>query len=75
MIAAIFEQMTSIASAFVSFLISLFESVVGVFWTAGTGSDPGQLTIVGTLLLIGAVVGFAMWGLSYIRSLIRVRKA
>lgn len=75
MISAIFQEMTTIASAFVSFLISLFESVVGVFWTAGSGSDPGQLTIVGTLLLIGAVVGFAMWGLSYIRSLIRVRKA
>lgn len=75
MISAIFQEMTTIASAFVSFLISLFESVVGVFWQAGSGSDPGQLTVVGTLLLIGAVVGFAMWGLSYIRSLIRVRKA
>lgn len=73
MVAAIFEELGTIATSFVSFLVSMFESVVSIFWTPGTGDDPGQLTFVGILLLISIATGLVMWGLSYLRRFIRIR--
>lgn len=73
MVAAIFEELGTIASSFVSFLVSLFQSVVSIFWTPGTGNDPGQLTFVGILLLISIGTGLVMWALSFLRRMIRIR--
>lgn len=73
MVSAIFEELTTIASDFVSFLVSLFQSVVSIFWTAGSGSDPGSLTFVGILLLISIATGLVMWALSFLRRMIRIR--
>lgn len=74
MISALFEELTNIASAFVTFLASLFQSVVAIFWTPGTGSDPGSLTFVGTLMLIAIATGLVMWALYFIKNLIRIRR-
>ena len=74
MISGIFNEMSNIAQAFISFLVDLFEAVVGIVYTPGSGSDTGQLTVIGPLFLIGLVTGLAMWALSYVRSLIRVRR-
>lgn len=74
MISALFEELTNIASAFVTFLAGLFESVVSIFWKAGTGSDPGSLTFVGTLMLIAIATGLVMWALYFIKNLIRIRR-
>lgn len=73
MVSGIFQVLGEIVSAFAALVVDLFEAVVSIFYTAGTGSDPGQLTIVGTLALIGAGVGLVMWGFRFIRSLIRVK--
>lgn len=73
MISAIFTEMTTIATAFVSFLTSLFTSVVGVIWTPGVGENPGSLTVLGTLFLVSIVTGLVIWALYFIRNLIRVR--
>lgn len=73
MITQIFQVLGDIISAFASLVVDLFSSVVSIFYTAGTGSDPGSLTIVGTLTLIGAGVGLVMWAFRFLRSLIRVK--
>lgn len=74
MIQGIFDAITSIVNAFVGVLTNLFEKVVALIWTPGTGNDPGSLTVVGTLLLIALGTGLVMWGFYFIRSLIRVRR-
>ena len=74
MISALFTELTNIASAFVTFLAGLFEEVVAIFWTAGTGNDPGTLTFVGTLMLIAIATGLVMWALYFIKNLIRIRR-
>lgn len=74
MISAIFDAISEIVTAFVSTLVSLFSQVVNVFYTPGSGSDPGSLTLLGTLMLIALSTGLVMWGIYFIRSLIRVRR-
>ena len=74
MISAIFDAISTIVTAFISLLVSLFTQVVSVFYTPGAGNDPGSLTLVGTLMLISLSTGLVMWGIWFIRSLIRVRK-
>ena len=73
MVGAIFDVIGEIISAFASLLVSLFGSVVSIFYTAGSGNDPGSLTVVGTLALVGLGTGLVIWGFHYLRSLIRVR--
>lgn len=72
-VSEIFETLGSIVSSFVTMLVSLFESVVDIFYTPGTGDTQGELTIVGVLMLIGLGTGLVIWAFSYIRRLIRVR--
>lgn len=74
MISAIFDAITSIVNAFVGVLTNLFTQVASVFYTPGTGNDPGQLTLVGTLMLIALSTGLVMWAIYWIKSLIRVRR-
>lgn len=74
MVSAIFQALTDIATSFVSTLTSVFQNVVALIWTPGTGSDPGSLTVLGTLLLIAMGTGLVLWAFYFIRSLIRVRK-
>lgn len=74
MVSGIFEALTEIAQAFVSFLTGLFENIVGLIWVAPVDTTPGHLTVLGTLLLIGLATGLVMWAFYFIRSLIRVRR-
>lgn len=74
MINAIFQAISDIVTAFVQVLVSLFNGVTSIFYTPGTGNDPGQLTVVGTLMLIALATGLVIWAIYWIRSLIRVRK-
>lgn len=71
---AIFTALGTIASNFVTLLTSVFQSVANMIWTPGTGSDPGQLTVLGIFLLIGAGTGLVIFAFNFIRSLIRIRR-
>lgn len=77
MVEQIFETLGQIATGFANLLVSLFESVVSIFYVpaSGTGSDAvaAHLTIVGILMLVGLGTGLVIWAFKYIRSLIRVR--
>lgn len=74
MIANIFTELQTIATAFISFLVNIFTAVVDIIWTAGTDGGSGSFTIVGQLMLMGLATGLVMWALYFIRSLIRVRR-
>lgn len=74
MISSIFTELTAIINAFVTMLVSLFEKVVDIFYTAPTGgTGTGSLTVVGTLALISLGTGLVIWAFHYVKSLIRVR--
>lgn len=74
MINAIFEAIGDIVEAFIGVLGNVFNGVASLIYTPGTGSDPGQLTVLGTLMLIALATGLVVWGFYFIRSLIRVRR-
>lgn len=74
MVQAIFNVLAEIVQAFTTLLVSMFSSVVSIFYTPGTGNAAGELTIVGTLTLIALGTGLVMWAIYWIRSLIRVRR-
>lgn len=73
----IFNTIGTIIERFVALLVSLFDSVVDIFWVEATGSGEtavaGHLTVVGTLMLIALATGLVMWAFRFIRSLIRVK--
>lgn len=69
----LFEALASIVDGFVTMLVSLFNSVVDIFYTAGADGGAGELTIVGTLMLIGLGTGLVIWAFRYVRRLIQVR--
>lgn len=71
----IFNVLKNIIIAFVDLLVDLFENIVGIFYTAPSGDETtGELTVVGTLMLIALGTGLVIWGFNFIRGLIRVRK-
>lgn len=68
----IFGAMGEVATGFTTFLTNLFNSIVPIFWTAPTGSETtGSLTLIGTLTIVSAVIGLALWAFGFIRRLIR----
>ena len=74
MVSAIFDAIAEIIQDFIGCLSSLFTGVASLIYTPGAGSDPGQLTVLGTLMLISLATGLVLWGFYFIRSLIRVRR-
>lgn len=73
MVSAIFNEISTIVSSFVTLLTSLFGSVVEIFYTPGASGGAGSLTVVGTLSLIGLGTGLVIWAFNFVRRLIRVR--
>lgn len=74
MISAIFTNLTSGANSFVTFLTSLFQNVIAIFYTAPQGSETtGSLTDLGVLLVTAISVGFVYMGIRWITKLIKFR--
>lgn len=69
-VTGIFDTLGQIATEFGSFLASLFEGVVQLFWTEGAGSEPGQLTFLGVVMLLSLATGLFIWAFGYLRRLI-----
>lgn len=74
MVSAIFDAIQEIVTDFIETLGSLFTGVAGLIYTPGVGDAAGQLTVLGTLMLIALATGLVLWGFYFIRSLIRVRR-
>lgn len=71
---AIFEALSSIVTSFVTMLTGLFQNVVNLIWTPGSGGESGSLTVLGVFMLIGLATGLVLWAFYFIRSLIRIRR-
>lgn len=72
MISEIFQTIGEAITAFAQALASGVTSITSMFYTPGSGSDPGSMTFLGTLLLIAAGVGIVYWAFYLIRNLLRV---
>lgn len=69
MISEVFTELATIITSFSTLLISLFGSVVTIFYNTTDG-----LTIVGVLTLVGVGTGLVIWAFKFIRSMItRIR--
>ena len=74
MVEQIFSTLGNIATGFANLIVSLFNAVVAIFYTAPSGSETtGSLTIVGILALIGVGTGLVIWAFNFVRRLIRIR--
>lgn len=64
---------TSVWSEIVTFLVSLFSQISGLFYTPASGSGSGSLTFIGTLALITAGVSLVLLVFNLIRSFLVAR--
>lgn len=67
MLAQFISNGTTIIEGIGEWLVSAFNSVVGVLWTAPSGSDTtGSFTIVGLFVLISAIGSLVFFALNKI---------
>ena len=69
MITDIFSTIGDVVVAMTDVIVSLFESLVAIFYD----STAGDITLLGTLALIGAGVGLVYWAFGTVRGLFNVR--
>lgn len=72
-ITLIFQAIGQAVTSFAQALASSVTSVTSMFYTAGSGSDPGSLTFLGVLLCIAGGVGLVYFAYKTIRGLIKYR--
>lgn len=65
------DALESILTGFSSFIVSMFNAVIGIFFDQ-TGDSP-TVTVMGYILFLGVVVGVFWFVLSWIRRLLTVR--
>lgn len=71
-VADIFKVIGDAVTAFVGVLANCFNSIVSIFYAAGSDGGAGKFTFVGILLLVGAGVGLVYWVFYLIMKLCRV---
>lgn len=69
MVNAIIEALSAAGDWFVS----MFNSLVALFWVDGVGEAAGHLTFVGVLALIGVSIGLVFGLVRLIRGFLRMR--
>ena len=70
MVSEIFSTITEVITSFFGSLSQGVNSITGLIYTPGSGSDAGKLTTFGTLLLISAGVGIVYWLFRMVRKLV-----
>lgn len=73
MLNAIFDTLSTAGQSFITFMTTLLNNVVTIFWTAGSGETAGSLTDIGILTLVGVAVAFVFFALRWITRLIKLR--
>lgn len=63
--------LSSILTGFASFMVDVFESVIGIFFDQS--GDTPTVTVMGYILFLGVVVSIFWFVLSWIRRLLTVR--
>lgn len=69
MVTAIVEALSAAGEWFVS----MFNSIVKLFWVDAVGETAGHLTFVGVLALIGVSIGLIFGLIGLVRSFLRMR--
>lgn len=64
LLGSIWETMTGIATGFIELLSTIFNGLIALFWTPGTGEAAGEFTFLGILVLIGTVTPLVFYGLT-----------
>lgn len=72
MVTALLNTISSWITGFTTMFVNIFEGIVPIFYTAGEGSTPGQITLVGTLALAGLGISLVYFGYKVIRKLMRL---
>jgi hypothetical protein len=67
LITAIFDVISDTVLGMTGVVVDLFEALVGIFY------DGTDITLLGTLALIGAGVGLVYWAFDTVRGLFNVR--
>lgn len=70
MVSALIEVVQSWVTSFANMFVSIFESLVGIFYKSG---EQGGITLVGTLALAGLGIGLVYFAYRVIRNLMRLR--
>ncbi len=73
MLEAIFSNLTTAGASFVTFLSSLIQNVIAIFYTAPSGSGSGSLTEVGTLVVVGVATSFVFFVIRWLTKLTKLR--
>ena len=71
MISDIFQAVSDAVTAFAGALADSITSVTSMFYTPANGTNPGSLTVLGTLILIVVGVGLVYWAFRLIKGLLR----
>lgn len=69
----IIQAFTSVWTAIVTFLVSLFGQVTSLFWDASANSGAGEPTFVGVLAIVMAGVSLILLVFNLIRSFFSMR--
>ena len=69
MVAAFTEVWTEV----MTFFVTIFQEISGIFWTPGVGEEPGKLTFVGIMAIIMAGVALILLVFNLIRSFFPMR--
>ena len=67
---AILQFLTDGIGAVFTFFGNVLTGGIGLFYVGPEGEVPGYVTELGELLLLGALVGLAYWGIKFVRSMI-----
>ena len=68
MITAVINTITSWVSAFTTMFVTIFETLIGIFYQAETG-----ITLVGTLSLAGLGISLVYFAYKVIRRLMKLK--
>lgn len=78
--ASIFSDLTEAASAVAQMVVSIFNTIVNVFWTPGTAATetaaavPGEITVIGQVCLMALFVGIAFYVINWVRATLTSRR-
>lgn len=73
MLSVIFTNLTTAGQTFITFLTSLLNNVVSIFYTAGADGAAGSLTDIGILVIVGVASSFVFFAIRWITRLIKLR--
>ena len=70
MVTAVIETIQSWVTSFANMFVSIFETLVGIFYKSG---EQGGITLIGTLALAGLGIGLVYFAYRVIRNLMRLK--